>query len=157
MPRHYDGPFRAMGPPDQVEYQVYVLAEFHKRASLNSSPLDGPDDYHRHGLARLFELARDLQDRQPVELGRTPHNYVMNEQVRPSLPLSHDASGSDASSLGVQKRDFVDKVLQSLRSDTFPVGSLSSLWEVPKPAGDSWMWYKVRLAPCLRSSPAPQC
>ncbi|GAA5900005.1 hypothetical protein JCM8208_005563 [Rhodotorula glutinis] len=127
MPRHYDGPFRAMGPPDQVEYQVYVLAEFHKRASLNSSPLDGPDDYRRHGLARLFELARELQDRQPVELGRTPHNYVMNEQ----------------------KRDFVDKVLQSLRSDTFPVGSLSSLWEVPKPAGDSWMWYKdqCRFAP----------
>ncbi|GAA5835869.1 hypothetical protein JCM9279_002126 [Rhodotorula babjevae] len=116
----YDGPYKAMGQPEQLAYQVHVLAEFHKRASLNSSPDDDPDDYLQHGLARLFEIARDLQDRQPVELGRTPHNYVMNEQ----------------------KRGFVEKVLQSLRGEESSTGYLSSLWELPRPAGDGWVWYQ---------------
>lgn len=84
MAPSFDGPFLAMGLPEQRAYQVHVLAEFHRRASLNSSPLDNRDRYRQHGLARLFELARDLQDRHPVELGRTPRNYVMNEQVRAS-------------------------------------------------------------------------
>ncbi|KPV76296.1 uncharacterized protein RHOBADRAFT_52321 [Rhodotorula graminis WP1] len=130
----YDGPFQCMGDPERHEYQVWLLAEFHERAS--SAQLADPADpvqYHQRGLSRLREIAGDLQDRQPVEIGRTPHNYVFNEQ----------------------KLAFVVQLIDKLRDEPPSVGYLSSLWPRVTQAGDGWMWFQDRCYFKEGSAPAP--